>query len=309
MLSPEGLRRLALFEGADHAQITEIIADAEIRQVEEGEIVLRPEMTGGTVFVVLEGRFTVHLGSPDGTAIAVLGPGECAGELSFVDRKRISAYVRAASDCRVLCIEEETMWRLVNESHSVAVNLLHMLARRVRHDNEIITSTAREGERLQRAATVDSLTGVFNRRWMDEMFARALEQSAAEGRPAALLMLDIDHFKQINDDYGHAGGDEMLTEVSKRLLAETRETDSVARWGGDEFLVVLSDIDDIEKAESKLEALKARLDQPYSIGGETVYSTASIGLALYPTHGEDEGALLSHADAAMYAAKHSASAY
>ena len=103
-----------------------------------------------------------------------------------------------------------------------------------------------------------------------------------------------------------AGGDELLVEMAKRLLAETRETDSVARWGGDEFLVVLSDIDDIGKAESKLRTLKSRLDQPYDIRGKTVHCSASIGLAIYPSHGDDEGALLSHADADMYAAKHGA---
>ncbi len=163
--------------------------------------------------------------------------------------------------------------------------------------------------RLTHLATHDNLTMLPNRALGLDRLKRAIARAHRYHTKAALLFIDLDKFKQINDDYGHPGGDEMLIEVSKRLLAETRETDSVARWGGDEFLVVLSDIDDLEKAESKLEALKARLDEPYTIGGETVYSTASIGLAVYPTHGEDEGALLSHADAAMYAAKHSASAF
>lgn len=241
-LGRDNIGRLSLFENADPDQIRDIISDCQVAAVEEGDLVLRPEHRGGTVFVILKGRFTVHLGSPEGTAIAMLGPGECAGELSFVDRKRVSAYVRAASSCTILRIDEETMWRLVNESHQVAVNLLHMLARRVRHDNAIITSTAKEGERLQREATVDALTGCFNRRWMDEMFGRALEQCAAEGRPAALMMLDIDRFKGINDGRGHHVGDMVLKAIANVLSNGLRPDDMLARFGGEEFSILLPSV-------------------------------------------------------------------
>lgn len=160
--------------------------------------------------------------------------------------------------------------------------------------------------RLTHIATHDNLTKLPNRALGLDRLRRAIARAHRYHTKAALLFIDLDKFKEVNDDYGHAGGDELLVEVAKRLLAETRETDSVARWGGDEFLVVLSDIDNIEKAQGKLLALKTRLDQPYDIRGMTVHCSASIGLALYPSHGEDEGALLSHADADMYAAKHGA---
>ncbi len=158
--------------------------------------------------------------------------------------------------------------------------------------------------RLTHLATHDSLTMLPNRALGLDRLKRAISRAHRYHTKAALLFIDLDKFKQVNDDYGHVGGDELLVEVAKRLLAGTRETDSVARWGGDEFLVVLSDIEDVEKAESKRRSLKARLDESYKIRGETVYASASIGLALYPAHGEDEGALLTHADAEMYQAKH-----
>lgn len=161
--------------------------------------------------------------------------------------------------------------------------------------------------RLTHIATHDPLTMLPNRALGLDRLKRAIARAHRYHTKAAVLFIDLDKFKQVNDDFGHAGGDALLVEVAKRLLSETRETDSVARWGGDEFLVVLSDIDDVEKAEVKLKTLKGRLDEPYDINGETVDCTASIGLAIYPTHGEDEGALLSHADTAMYASKHGAS--
>ncbi|MDH3317537.1 MAG: sensor domain-containing diguanylate cyclase [Gammaproteobacteria bacterium] len=158
--------------------------------------------------------------------------------------------------------------------------------------------------RLTHLATHDSLTMLPNRALGLDRLKRAISRAHRYHTKAALLFIDLDKFKQVNDDYGHVGGDELLVEVAKRLLAGTRETDSVARWGGDEFLVVLSDIEDVEKAESKRRSLKARLDESYKVRGETVYISASIGLALYPAHGEDEGALLTHADTEMYQAKH-----
>lgn len=158
--------------------------------------------------------------------------------------------------------------------------------------------------RLTHLATHDSLTMLPNRALGLDRLKRAIARAHRYHTKAALLFIDLDKFKQVNDDYGHVGGDELLVEVAKRLLADTRETDSVARWGGDEFLVVLSDIEDAEKAESKRRSLKTRLDESYKVRGETVYISASIGLALYPAHGEDEGALLTHADAEMYQAKH-----
>lgn len=163
--------------------------------------------------------------------------------------------------------------------------------------------------RLTHIATHDTLTMLPNRALGLDRLKRAIARAHRYHTKAAVLFIDLDKFKQVNDDYGHAGGDALLVEVAKRLLSETRETDSVARWGGDEFLVVLSDIDDVEKAEAKLKTLKGRLDERYDINGETVDCSASIGLAIYPTHGEDEGALLSHADTAMYSAKHSASRF
>lgn len=158
--------------------------------------------------------------------------------------------------------------------------------------------------RLTHLATHDNLTMLPNRALGLDRLKRAVARAHRYHTKAALLFIDLDKFKEVNDDFGHPGGDALLIEVAKRLLAEIRETDSAARWGGDEFLVVLSDIDDAEKAESKRQALKARLDEPYIVSGETVHISASVGLALYPAHGEDPAALLSHADAAMYAAKH-----
>lgn len=157
--------------------------------------------------------------------------------------------------------------------------------------------------RLTHLATHDELTKLPNRALGLDRLKRAIARAHRYQRKAALLFVDLDDFKAVNDVHGHAGGDDVLVAVAKRLIASTRETDSVARWGGDEFLVILTDIDDAANAEKKREALSRVVDADYDVAGTTVSLSASIGLALYPDHGEDEGTLLGHADASMYAFK------
>lgn len=157
--------------------------------------------------------------------------------------------------------------------------------------------------RLTHLATHDELTGLPNRALGLDRLKRAMARAHRYKRKAALLFVDLDNFKEVNDEHGHSAGDLVLIEVAKRLIAGTRETDSVSRWGGDEYLVILTDIDDAEKAEMKRRGLSEALDAVYDISGTEVSLSASIGLALYPDHGEDEGTLLRHADVSMYAFK------
>ncbi len=161
-------------------------------------------------------------------------------------------------------------------------------------------------ERLTHLATHDTLTMLPNRALGLDRLKRAIARAHRYHTKAALLFLDLDGFKNVNDAFGHAAGDRVLIEVAKRLLAGTRETDTVARWGGDEFLVILSDIDDLQDAQSKRRTLQMRLDEPFEVAGSKVCLSASCGLALYPDDGEDEGTLLRHADSFMYEAKRSA---
>lgn len=166
-----------------------------------------------------------------------------------------------------------------------------------------ITERRRSEEQLRYFARHDSLTKLVNRVVFQERLQQALETAGRTGRPVAVLCLDLDRFKLVNDTQGHAAGDQLLTEVSRRLQSAVRDTDTVARMGGDEFAVVQPMIDRTEDAENLAVRLLDLISQPYEIDGRTALIGVSIGIAFYPAHGMTAGKLLGSADTALYRAK------
>ena len=160
----------------------------------------------------------------------------------------------------------------------------------------------RQGE-LERIASLDALTGLPNRSAFLEALRTALAQATRRGNAAALLYLDLDGFKEVNDALGHDVGDEVLYAMGVRLRAAVRGSDVIARLGGDEFTVVVGDVVDATEAGRVAEKLLAAVQQPVQVGAATVRLTTSIGIALFPHDASDPGELLRQADAAMYRAK------
>ncbi|MCQ6258456.1 diguanylate cyclase domain-containing protein [Pseudomonas sp. Q11] len=157
--------------------------------------------------------------------------------------------------------------------------------------------------RLQRMAQYDQLTQVPNRELLRERFKAALATARAASGRMALLYIDLDRFKQINDTYGHAVGDMLLQAVASRLQGCVRDTDTVARIGGDEFVVLLHSVQALEDAHRVQEKIRHALTQPLRLDGHCLSIEPSIGVACFPEHGAEDVALFRHADEAMYAAK------
>jgi diguanylate cyclase (GGDEF)-like protein len=157
--------------------------------------------------------------------------------------------------------------------------------------------------RIKHQALSDALTGLPNRTLLRDRTNQAIRQADRELVPTALLLIDLDRFKEVNDTLGHHYGDQLLIQVGQRLQATLRDVDTVARLGGDEFAVLLPRITTGEGAVAVARKLQAALQKPFTLDGLNLDVEASIGLALYPDHGGDPDELLQHADIAMYAAK------
>lgn len=158
-------------------------------------------------------------------------------------------------------------------------------------------------ERLDHLAHHDALTGLPNRLHFMTALERSLAHADRECRSLALLFVDLDRFKAINDSFGHAAGDQMVTELAQRLRLAVRSEDLVARMGGDEFVVMLENLQDCSEAAGIARKLLAALQAPLQIRLQTVIPAASVGIALYPRDAHTSAELLAVADGAMYEAK------
>jgi diguanylate cyclase (GGDEF)-like protein/PAS domain S-box-containing protein len=172
---------------------------------------------------------------------------------------------------------------------------------------EDVTEQRTAQERVQHMAYHDALTGLANRAKLEEHAALALARARRHGTAGAILYIDLDRFKLVNDTLGHASGDELLRLVTTRLAARTRATDLLARHGGDEFMLLLADLDDDAHATAARVAhdLLATLETPFVIEGHEFEIAASIGVATFPANGTELSDVLKHADSALYEAKRS----
>ena len=180
------------------------------------------------------------------------------------------------------------------------IRVHNMLEIRLAHD-----AARNHGKKLESLALKDPLTGLANRRLLADRMSVALVHARRNKSAMAVMYLDLDGFKKINDTLGHAGGDALLKMVAGRLLATVREEDTVARLGGDEFVIALWHVHGKGDVAGVAKKMIEAVSQPYIIEGKSVTITTSVGVSIYPEHGNDEEQLMKSADRALYAAKRS----
>ena len=269
-----------------------------------GSELLAPGKPNSNLYLVLSGRLSVHLGDKSYTPHVVFEAGDCAGEMSILDAKPVSAFVVSQENCRLMVIRQETVWALINASHGVSRNLLYILSGRMRYDNEALVNSIKLQREYEHVASTDGLTGLHNRRWLDDSFRRQMNRCERNGQPCSIIMLDIDHFKQMNDRFGHLAGDRVLCTVAQVLLNMLRPTDLVARYGGEEFALCLPEtpLKGAWNIADRLRKAIANTPTPFEEGKLLPAANVSLGIAaMQPNQSLDS--LLSAADTALYRAK------
>jgi len=294
------LESIGLFRGVEPDTIADLLPRCGRIDVAEGDVLLSPDRMNRCVYVVLSGRLTVHLGSLQAPKIADLAAGSCAGEMSLIEDKDPSAFVVAVEDSHLMVISHHLLWQLVDRSHTFSKNLLIVLSERVRSDNEYIASSLGVLRQAQQNALTDGLTGLGNRHWMKDMFDREVTRARTSGQSLCLMMIDIDHFKTFNDQYGHIAGDRVLVAVSEALRGYLRPTDLIARFGGDEFAVLLPGIE-LGQAQHTAERLRQHVA---SLSPPSLSTAITISIGVSANRADDDVAtLVTRADSAMYDAK------
>ena len=177
------------------------------------------------------------------------------------------------------------------------------LSTRCRSSGQELATLRRALEKAQALACYDELTGLANRRMLLERFNHASALGKRHQLQLALLFLDLDDFKSINDEFGHTVGDSLIRQVATRLCASVRTSDTVCRYGGDEFVVLLSEIRKSDGALAVVEKLRGQLMPPYDVGGTTITMSLSLGVAVYPDDGDTYDDLIQQSDIDMYRSK------
>lgn len=282
------------------AEARQILADKVFENTPEAIVILSPEkrivsanpafttITGLDLESVL-GKHFEPSDAPSGAALSddawaiVEGGGSFSGETVGV-RADGSSYPRALTMVAVRDQEDGGI------THYIAIFI-------------DITERKRQEADIAHLAHHDTLTGLANRFSLHARLEQSLADARRKGNALAVLFLDLDRFKNINDSLGHHHGDALLVEVGKRLAESVRASDTVARLGGDEFVVVVQDVGTVSNAARVAGQLMERLSAPYSVGELELHAIPSIGISMFPCDGETPDALLRNADAAMYHAK------
>ncbi|MFO0676856.1 MAG: GGDEF domain-containing protein [Polyangiaceae bacterium] len=300
----ESVTDLPLFRRVDLGRSGRLLRRCGVVELGRGEVLLEKDRSNDVLYVVLSGSLSVRLESEDGDEVARVVPGQTVGEMSVIDDSPTSAFVVGAEPSRLLAIDEGTFWEFVRSSDEFSTNLLFLLAGRIRKSNGSLTEVSRQKVHFERASLVDPLTGLHNRRWLGEKLPRLLRRHEFTSEPVSVVAIDIDHFKRVNDTFGHAAGDRVLERVAILLRDNLRPTDLVARWGGEEFVAVLPGTPGEGALVAADRVRLAVANSPFEMEGHAFdwHVTLSMGVADTKA-GCDADAILAAADAALYQAK------
>lgn len=300
-------------------ELEAIFASGTVRTCTAGEALVTENEPGDSMFVLVEGSAEARL--PDGRAVRQYAPGSYFGELSFINPgHRRSATIVATAPSRVHVLDQRSIESL-SQSHPRAIftllrrtcaflvdaerSLIADLRRRNAELQDTLTRldfTRRRLSEEEETARRDALTGLFNRRAFDAELPAFMERAQAIGKGLAVLALDLDHFKPVNDTLGHAAGDAVLKAAGRILREGVRATDLPCRIGGDEFIVLLVDLD-AAAAQKRAEALRAAIgSMPHPGTEQGIRVTTTMGGTMLRA-GETLAEFLHRADEALYAAK------
>jgi len=299
------LEGLELFQGVRADDVQDLLQNCDRRDLAEGELLLSPGARNEHVFIVLSGSLNIHVGSPDAPILVTMDVGACVGEMSIIEDRDPSAFVIGAEPTHLLVIHQTVLWDMVDASHEFAKNLLVVLSERVRSHNHVIADSYGELRKIERHAMTDALTGLSNRHTMEESFLREINRCEKDEKPISLVMIDIDNLKVFNDQFGHMAGDRALSAVASILRHQFRPRDLIVRYGGDEFAVLLPQVDE-KLALSIADRVRQAVCGSTGDGSDSLIQIPiriSMGVAELEING-NLTSLIRAADAALYRAKH-----
>lgn len=300
------LETAPLFHGVPSDLLVENLSQSRLHTLKPGEVLLVPGQANNMIYIILSGRLNIQSKISHVEPIAILGEGECVGEMSVLGGAPVSAYAIAATDCRLLSIGHAALWELINSSHAAAHNMLNILTERIRHTNQIMVESLEREQGFSGDSMVDELTGLYNQHWMQQKLNRLLHRGGVDKRTSCLMMLEIDQFKEFCDRYGQLGGDQALRDIAHTMLSCLRPDDQAGRHLGERFVAFLPNTS-LPDACIAAERLRSVVSESMVVlpSGDALPSN-SISLGISQVHPDDTLVrLLTRTDKALLMAKES----
>lgn len=308
--SPEILKALEaspLFRGVPSKLLAQNLSQSNLRTIKSGETLLDCGQVNNQVYIILSGHLSVQSDKSHIEPIVMLGEGDCVGEMSILGDGHASACAIAATDCKLLIINYDALWKLINGSHVAARNMLSILTKRVRIADYALAKNIEQNSGFSAVSIVDELTGLYNRQWMQRKFDRLLQRSIYKKAPSCIMMLEMDNFKEYSDKHGQLGSDQALRDIAYNVLNCLRPDDHAGRYIGEQFAVFLpgASLPDVCIAA---ERLKTAINSSMVVlpSGDAL-PAVSISLGLSQAYLSDDtlAKLFARADEALQQAKES----
>jgi diguanylate cyclase (GGDEF)-like protein len=311
------LKKVEIFSLLTDEELHVIVGFLRTVNVGAGEILFREGDEGHELYIMKSGKIRVAIALPDGHEkdITEFVTGDFFGEMSIFENAPRSATCTAQVDSSLYYLRRRDFYSLVKNHPSLAIKLMYRMSnittRRLRSTGEFLSDMVLWGEDARKRAITDELTGVYNRHFLEDALENQFRISRNRGTPLTLIMVDLDHFRSINETYGHDKGDEIILAAISIFKKYLRDSDVIARYGGDEFTVLLpntalpegfSIAQNICEEISSLDILEG---DGYDTGADGIFTrvTTSQGVAAFPENAGDLGGLMKKADEALYRAK------
>lgn len=305
------LKEVSLFSSFSEKELDIIYACLKPLEVKKGDKLFSEGDEGDEFFIVQSGTIVSSIKCPDGTEreIAVFGPKNIFGEMSIFENAPRSATCYSREESFLYKFHKTDFFNLlkVHPEFSIGImyKMLKLTTQRLRNTGNFLSDMVRWGNEASRRAVTDELTGLYNRRYLDGALDLYFQTARIENKSLTLAMIDLDYFREINNLYGHATGDRAIIEVANTFRKHLRKVDSMARYGGDEFTIILRDTD-LAEAYSLAEKIRLELKEVSllkELNGSIKTLSLSMGIASFPKNADNLSDLRHKADAALYKAK------
>ena len=305
------LQQVSIFSSLSPEEIENVLPALHPVNVEEGTILFHEGDEGQHLYIIREGSVATTIRLPSGAdqEIAAFGAGEFFGEMSIFEKAPRSATCTTREPTSLFTMSQEDFFRLIEDHPYIAIKIMYLMlqttTQRLRNTSGFLVDMVRWGEAARKRAITDPLTGVYNRRYLDDVLSRRFEEARREGTALSLIMVDLDYFREINEQHGHEIGDRVIMSVVEVFNRRLRPEDIIARYGGDEFTILLPDTG-LARAREMAETIcreVAGLEVLPERGRTIRRVTTSQGIASYPESAETLEALRESADRALYNAK------